>query len=88
MAQLKINVERTDKRQLLELEAAGSHEDLTAMLAATVEEHTYRTLLPLPNSVIGTAAKVEAALLAQAIKKGMHRAVEEITASKKAGGAE
>lgn len=88
MAKLKINVELTDKRQMIELEAAGSHEDLTAMLAAAVEEFTYRTLLPLPNHVISTGAQVEAALLAEAIKKGMHRAADEITAGKKAGGTE
>lgn len=88
MAQLKINVGLTDKQQLLELEAAGSHVDLTAMLAAAVEEFTYRTLLPLPNRMIRTAANTEAALLAAAIKKGVRKAIEEIAASKKAGGEE
>ena len=88
MAKLKINVDLSGTKQRMELEAAGSHEDLTAMMAAAVEEYTYRTLLPLPNAMIGTGAKVEARLIAEAIKRGMRRAAEEAMAGKKAGGGE
>lgn len=88
MAKLKISVDLSGAKQRMELEAAGSHEDLTAMLAAAVEEYTYRTLLPLPNEMIGTGAELEALLLAKAIKRGMHRAFEEAMAGKTAGGGE
>lgn len=88
MAKLKINVDLSGTKQRMELEAAGSHEDLTAMMAAAIEEYTYRTLLPLPNEMIGTGAEVEAHLFAKAISRGTHRAVEEAMAGKTAGGGE
>ena len=84
MAKLRIEVEN-GKREMLMVEAAGTAPDLTAMLAAAVEEFTYRTLVAAPNSVIEIAAKAEANLLAKAIKNGLQRAAEEITASQKAG---
>lgn len=87
MAKLIIKAE-TGEREMFMMEAAGTAPDLTAMLAAAVEEFTYRMLVDAPNSVIETAAKAGAALLAEAIKKGMHRAADEITAGKKAGGTE
>ena len=86
MARLHIDVKSDDSRNEIQVEAAGSTQQLLCMLARAVEETTARLFMALPDRDVAFIRVVAAGFLNAALDNAMDAARKEAKESRQAGG--